>query len=102
MTTAIAKTGVGPVLHGGLRAAAVVAAIKARHPDAHVLDRGGYVRVLVPGECRVTREDIERAAGGRFELPGDLEAVMSSFVGRFVVTDREAVWIEHGKVERAR
>jgi toluene monooxygenase system protein D len=57
-----------------------------------VQDRGSYVRVLVPGRCRVTRESIEAALGRPFALPADLELVMPSFMGAFTVTDDEAVW----------
>jgi toluene monooxygenase system ferredoxin subunit len=83
---------VGPVLQVGSRADAIVRAIRAENPTAEVLDRGAYLRVLVPGRCRVTREAIERECGGSFELPGDLEAVMSSFKGRFEVSASEATW----------
>ncbi len=60
--------------------------------DVVVLDRGSYLRVLVPGRCRMTREAVERALGRPFRLPGDLERVMPSFKGRLVVGDDEVVW----------
>jgi toluene monooxygenase system ferredoxin subunit len=83
---------VGPVLHAGPIASAVVAAIRTLNDAVEIVDRGAYVRVLVVGRCRVTRAAIERELGAPFELPGDLEKVMSSFKGRFEVTESEALW----------
>ena len=84
--------GVGPVLHAGPKAEAVVSAIRSMNGNVDVVDRGSYFRVLVPGICRVTRVAIEGEIGQRFELPGDLERIMSSFSGRFRVDESEAVW----------
>jgi hypothetical protein len=83
---------VGPVLEASPTAQAVLDAILAEHPDALVLDRGSYWRVLVPGRCRVTRRAIEGRLGHAFELPGELERVMPSFKGRLVITGDEATW----------
>jgi hypothetical protein len=57
-----------------------------------VIDRGSYLRVLVPGQCRVSRAAIATALCQPFFLPGDLERVMPSFRGRFQVTDEQATW----------
>jgi hypothetical protein len=84
--------GVGPVLHAGAKAEAVVSAIRSLNRHVDVVDRGSYLRVLVPGVCRVTRAAIEGEMGSPFELPGDLERIMSSFSGRFRVDETEAVW----------
>ncbi len=86
------ETGVGPVLEAGETARAVIAALRRLNTDVVVLDRGSYLRVLVPGRCRMTREAVERALGRPFRLPGDLERVMPSFKGRLVVGDDEVVW----------
>jgi hypothetical protein len=83
---------VGPVLQAGPVAAAIVAAIRELNAEVDVLDRGSYVRVLVPGGCRLTRARVEQHAGARFRLPQDLEQVMSSFKGRFFVSAEEARW----------
>jgi toluene monooxygenase system ferredoxin subunit len=83
---------VGPVLQAGPVGAAVVAAIRALNAEARVVDRGAYLRVLCPGRCVVTRAAIEERTGAPFRLPGDLELVMSSFKGRFAVSDDEARW----------
>jgi nitrite reductase/ring-hydroxylating ferredoxin subunit len=83
---------VGPVLQSGPVGDAVVAAIRAQNADARVLDRGAYLRVLCPGRCVVTRAAIEAQTGGAFRLPRDLEMVMSSFKGRFAVSEDEARW----------
>ncbi len=84
--------GVDPVLHAGPLAEAVVAAIREENPAVEVVDRGAYLRVLVPQRCAVTREAIERHAQRAFVLPGDLEKIMSSFKGRFSVTSQAAEW----------
>jgi hypothetical protein len=83
---------VGPVLQRGEVADAIVAAIRTSNPEVAVLDRGAYLRVLVPWTCLVTRFAIERELGRPFSLPGDLESVMSSFKGRFRVSEDEARW----------
>jgi hypothetical protein len=80
------------VLHAGDGARAVIAAIVEAYPDAEIVDRGAYLRVLVPRRCVVTREAIERHRGGRFVLPSDLEQIMSSFQGRISLGDDEVRW----------
>jgi hypothetical protein len=80
------------VLHAGPLAQAVVAAIVAANAGVEVIDRGAYVRVLVPRRCVVTRAAIEAGVGAPFRLPGDLESIMPSFRGRFRVTEDVAEW----------
>lgn len=83
---------VGPVLENGPAGDAVIAAIRKLNENVTLEDRGSYVRVLVPRRCVVTREAIEAATGQPFALPGDLEAVMPSFKGRFLVNEEQATW----------
>jgi toluene monooxygenase system ferredoxin subunit len=83
---------VGPVLQGGTAAEAVVAAIRSLNRQVEVLDRGAYLRVLVPGRCLVTRAAIEAELRAPFRLPGDLERVMPSFKGRLSLSDEEVCW----------
>jgi len=83
---------VGPVLQSGPVADAVIAAIKSCNATVELLDRGAYVRVLAPLRCVVTRQAIEAAAARAFRLPGELEAIMSSFKGRLRIDEDEAVW----------
>lgn len=83
---------VGPVLIAGAPSRAIIEAIRAENAGVEIVDRGSYLRVLVPGRCRVSRAAIEAAAGHPFELPRDLERVMSSFKGHFAVTSEEATW----------
>jgi toluene monooxygenase system protein D len=83
---------VGPVLQAGPATDAVIAAVRELNPEVEILDRGAYLRVLAPRQCRVTRAHIERHRGGAFVLPGDLELVMSSFKGRLTLTEEEACW----------
>lgn len=83
---------VGPVLEAGLAADAVVEAIRQLNEDVTVIDRGAYVRVLVPGRCRVTRSAIEQLGGAPFRLPGDLEAIMPSFQGAISFSEDEVIW----------
>ncbi len=83
---------VGPVLKTGATADAIVAAIRQLNPDAEILDRGAYVRVLVPGRCVLTRAAVEKNLGTVFRLPTELERVMPSFKGKFFLSEDEAVW----------
>jgi toluene monooxygenase system ferredoxin subunit len=83
---------VGPVLHVGTLTNAVVKAIREENQNVEVVDRGAYLRVLVPGTCRVSRAVIERYAGRSVTLPGDLERIMSSFKGRIDITTNGVVW----------
>lgn len=83
---------VGPVLIQGPLADALVDAIRSAHPDAQVIDRDAYLRVLVPGVCRLNRAAVEARLGTSFHLPGDLEEVMPSFRGRLSISEEEAIW----------
>ena len=89
--------GVGPVLIRGPVTDAVVAAIRSVHPDAQVIDRDAYLRVLVPGRCRLSRSAVETRLGQSFHLPADLEEVMPSFKGRLFISEEEAVWQGRGE-----
>lgn len=83
---------VGPVLQIGVLSEAIVAAIRDLNSDVEVIDRGGYLRVLVPHRCVVTRSAIEKYLGRSVRFPGELETVMSAFKGTFKLTGDEAVW----------
>lgn len=83
---------VGPVLQSGPVANAIVAAIKDLNQDVMVVDRGAYVRVLVPQSCVVTRSAIEKHLGRAFRFPGELEGVMSSFKGFLQLNQDDAAW----------
>jgi len=77
---------VGPVLQNGVLADAIVSAIRDLNSDVLVMDRGAYLRVLVPRRCVVTRNAIEK------HLPGELETVMAAFKGALQLSQDEAVW----------
>jgi toluene monooxygenase system protein D len=83
---------VGPVLQSGAVSDAIVAAIKDLNQDVLVVDRGAYLRVLVPHRCLVTRTAIERRLGRSFRFPGELEVVMSGFKGAILPTESDATW----------
>jgi toluene monooxygenase system protein D len=83
---------VGPVLQSGTVANAIVAAIKDLNQDVLVVDRGAYVRVLVPKCCVVTRSAIEKHLGRPFRFPGELETVMSAFKGSLQLNQDDAAW----------
>jgi toluene monooxygenase system ferredoxin subunit len=83
---------VGPVLQAVPLGTAIVEALRALNPDARVVDRGAYLRVLCLRRCVLTRAAVEERTGAPFRLPGDLELVMSSFKGRLTVSDEEARW----------
>jgi toluene monooxygenase system protein D len=86
------KEAVGPVLTPGPLAEAVIAAIRAANAMVTVVDRGAYLRVLVPRRCRLEVARVEALIHGPFHLPGDLEGIMPSFRGRLHLTTGEAVW----------
>jgi hypothetical protein len=92
---------VGPVLQSGNIANAIIAAIKDLNQDVMILDRGAYLRVLVPRCCVVTRAAIEKHLGRSFRFPGELETVMSAFKGSLQLNQDDAAW-RFGPVEAAR
>jgi toluene monooxygenase system protein D len=57
-----------------------------------VVDRGAYLRVLVPQYCVVTRSAIEKHLGRSFRFPGELEIVMSAFKGSLQLNQEDAAW----------
>jgi len=83
---------VGPVLLSGPVANAIIAAIKDLNQDVIVVDRGAYMRVLVPQCCVVTRSAIEMHLGRPFRFPGELETVMSAFKGSLQLNQDDAAW----------
>ena len=83
---------VGPVLQSGPIANAIIAAIKDLNQDVLVVDRGAYLRVLVPRRCVVTRTAIEKHLGRPFRFPGELETVMSAFKGSLQLNQNDAAW----------
>lgn len=87
-----AATPVGPVLEASEWGLAVASAIEQANPGTQVVDRGAYLRVLAPPPCRITRAAIERALGGEFRLPMDLERLMPSFRGFLRIDDDHVEW----------
>ena len=83
---------VGPVLTPGPLTDAIIAAIRAAHRDARVVDRGAYLRVLVPHRCFLDGARVQELAKAAFALPGDLEAIMPSFRGRLTIAGNQAFW----------
>lgn len=83
---------VGPVLQAGTLANAIIAAIKDLNQDVLVVDRGAYLRVLVPHRCVVTRSAIEKHLGRSIRFPGELETVMSAFKGSLQLNQDDAAW----------
>ena len=83
---------VGPVLQNGVLADAIVSAIRDLNSDVLVMDRGAYLRVLVPRRCVVTRNAIEKHLGRPVRFPGELETVMAAFKGALQLSQDEAVW----------
>ncbi len=83
---------VGPVLQNGAAADAVIEAIEGANEHVTTVVHGSYTRVRVPQRCVVTREAIEAALGRAFRLPGDLEAIMPSFVGTLTIDERGVEW----------
>lgn len=92
MAESPARECVGPVLQAGPDADAVIAAIQKLNAGVLLVDRGAYIRVLVPHRCVVTRKAIEEQTGAGFRMPGDLEAIMPSFKGSLTISEDEAKW----------
>jgi toluene monooxygenase system protein D len=90
------REAVGPVLTAGPISDAVIAAIRDENADVLVIDRGAYLRVMVPRRCRLDGRRVEQILNATFRLPADLEAIMPSFRGRLTITGDEVLW------ERAR
>lgn len=94
MTEARVKM-VGPVVRGmdADIADAVIEALEVDNPDSEVIvdDRGGYIRISVAQQCRLTRASLEDALGRDFEL-SQLEPSLSAFAGRMRLSDDEVVW----------
>lgn len=88
---------VGPVLRKNQLAAHVIEAIRSLNPDAKIVDRGAYVRVLVPTRCLLTRSAVEQHSGQPFAMPGQLEAIMPSFKGLFSIDEERATWEYPGR-----
>jgi toluene monooxygenase system protein D len=86
------RQAVGPVLTAGPLAAAVIAALRAANEKVTVVDRGAYLRVLVPRRCRLDAALVAQTLAAPFTLPGDLEAIMPSFRGRLRIEAGEAIW----------
>ena len=63
---------VGPVVRGldPKLAEAVITAIEIDNPDVEVVvdDQGGYIRIVTPSSCRLTRASLEDALGRTFQL----------------------------------
>jgi toluene monooxygenase system protein D len=85
---------VGPVLRTGEVTDALIEAIKLDNPDrpVEVIDRGGYIRVAVPGRCIIRRQTVEAVLGREFRMPGELEVNLSSFAGQIQTGSDEVVW----------
>jgi nitrite reductase/ring-hydroxylating ferredoxin subunit len=83
---------VGPVLEASESGRAVVAAIRELNEHVQIVDRGAYLRVLVPCRCVVTRRAIELALGRTFHLPTDLETLMPAFKGFLHMDDERVEW----------
>lgn len=83
---------VGPVLMAGEITDKLVMAIKKLNKKVEIQDHGSYIRVLVPIQCRLTRQAIQAQTGLSFVLSDDLELIMPSFKGRFMVSKDEALW----------
>jgi hypothetical protein len=84
---------VGPVISNSRVAEAVARAIATDNGQAPVLeDRGAYIRIGLPGTCRLTQASLDDELGdGELSLSA-IETVMPSFAGRIKMTDDEIIW----------
>lgn len=86
------ENAVGPVLRASSTTQAVVAAIKELNSGVVIMDRGSYLRVLVPDNCRLSQASVEKHLGTVFTIPGDLELILTSFKGNMVIAEGEVSW----------
>jgi toluene monooxygenase system protein D len=102
MTTASAETHqrqgddaalVGPIMQAGEMADLVFEAISLDNPDAKVLvrDEGSYIRIHMPGRCRLTGATLSELAGRTLRV-GDIEPYMAFFAGHITTASDEIVW----------
>jgi hypothetical protein len=87
-------TGVGPVFQTSSITQVVVEAIVDLNQDTQIIARGGYVRVLSPKKCVLTKKAVSEKLGREFIFPRDLELIMASYKGKFSVTSDQATWSE--------
>jgi toluene monooxygenase system protein D len=87
-----AAESVGPVLHTTPFARTVISAIRDENENVIVHDEGAYLRVLAPRICRLSRAGLEAVTGSTVRFPGELEVVMSSFMGIMQLTEDDVVW----------
>ncbi len=82
----------GPVISNSHVAEAVARAIATDNGQTPTFDdRGAYVRIGLPSECRLTQQSLDEELGGELRISA-FESVMPSFAGRIKVTDDEIVW----------
>ena len=86
------RNSVGPVLIANAIGRAVAAIIQKHNSDTLIVDRGAYLRILVPVRCVLRADDVSKLCGETFELPNDLEAVMPAFQGRLRLDGQVAEW----------
>ena len=86
---------VGPVIRGmdAHLADAVITAMEIDNPTSEVIvdDQGGYIRISVAQQARLTQKTLEDELGHSFNL-SQLEPALSGFAGRMKVDDSEIVW----------
>lgn len=84
---------VGPVISDSRVAEAIVRAIATDNDqEPLVLDRGAYVRIGLPGTCRLTQATLDDELGDGELRVTAFENVMPSFAGRINVSEEEIVW----------
>jgi hypothetical protein len=87
------RNAVGPVIRAGELADAVIEAVYDDNPEKEVTvtDRGDYIRINTEGECRLTKDSVEKHLGRAFNL-SHLEIEMPSFSGRMKTRTDEFLW----------
>lgn len=83
---------VGPVLEASETGRTLARAILELNPGARLEDRGGYLRILAPRRCLLTRQAAEKVLGRPFRLPIDLEPLMPAFKGLIKVDAEGVEW----------
>jgi hypothetical protein len=83
---------VGPVLTTGPLADVIIEILQAAYPDLQLVDRGAYVRVMVPERCVLSIAAVKNIVGNEFTLPRDLEVILCAKQGNMRITEDAVIW----------
>ncbi len=83
---------VGPVLRNCEQGRHLAHALCQENQEAHLIERGSYLRVEVPRICTLKMDTFRQCFGAHAAYPSALELIMHSFQGKITITDTEICW----------